>query len=231
MIIGSGLLAKAFEDRFAAHVGVCIFASGVANSQCADPAEFERERRLLQDTLVRLSPDVLFVYFGTCSVADPAAAGSPYVSHKLAMESLIADRPRYLICRLPQVAGRTRNPYTLLNYLAAYISEGRRFALWTRATRNIIDVHDVAALVDEMIQSGVINNRVVNVASPTNHAMAEIVAPMERVLQRKAIFDRVERGSSYDIDVHEIVPLCDAAGVDFQNNYLERVIGKYYGRT
>lgn len=231
MIIGSGLLAKAFGDRFAAHASVCIFASGVSNSQCSDPAEFERERRLLQDTLVRLSPDVLFVYFGTCSVADPDVAGSPYVSHKLNMESLTADRPRYLICRLPQVAGRTGNPYTLLNYLAACISEGRKFTLWSGASRNIIDVDDVAALVDEMIQRGGVKNRILNIASPTNHAMAEIVATMESVLQRKAIFERIERGSTYHIDVREIMPLCNAAGVDFSENYLERVIRKCYGRT
>lgn len=231
MIIGSGLLAREFEVQFAAHAGVCIFASGVSNSQSANPAEFERERRLLQDTLERLSPDALFVYFGTCSVADPASFGSPYVSHKLAMESLIIDHPRYLICRLPQAAGRTGNPYTLLNYLAANISEGHRFALWTHARRNIIDVEDVAALVGELIESGLIKNRVVNVASPTNHTMMEIVAQMERVQQRKAIFDLVERGTSYDIDVSDIMSICDKAKVIFQENYLERVIGKYYGHT
>jgi len=43
MIIGHGLLAKAFEDRFATDPRVCIFASGVSNSQCTDPTVFERE--------------------------------------------------------------------------------------------------------------------------------------------------------------------------------------------
>lgn len=231
MIVGSGLLAKAFENRFASDPRVCIFASGVSNSQCTDPAEFERESRLLRDTLMQMPSNGLFVYFSTCSVADPAAAGSPYVLHKLAMESLISDWPHHLICRLPQVAGRTRNSHTLLNYLATCISEGRKFAIWTGASRNIIDIDDVAALVDVAIKTDVNKIRILNIASPANHAMTKIVSVMENIMQKKAVFQCVERGSSYDIDVRDILPLCNSAGVDFQNNYLDRVIRKYYGPT
>jgi nucleoside-diphosphate-sugar epimerase len=231
MIIGSGLLAKAFEDRLGSDPRVCIFASGVSNSQCTDPAEFERENRLLRDTLMRMPPDGLFVYFSTCSVADPAAAGSPYVLHKLAMESLISDWPSHLICRLPQVAGRTPNPHTLLSYLASCISTGRRFSIWSGASRNVIDVDDVAALVGEVIKTGVNIIKTLNIASPANHPMTEIVSAMENAMQKKAVFERVERGCSYDIDVRDILPLCNSAGVDFQNDYLDRVIRKYHGST
>lgn len=231
MIIGSGLLARAFGDKFISDPRVCIFASGVSNSQCTDAAAFERESCLLRDAVLQVSSDVLFVYFSTCSVADPAAARSPYVLHKLAMESLIANRARHLICRLPQVAGRTKNPHTLLNYLAACISKGQRFDLWSDASRNIIDVDDVVALVNVVINTGVGEAKILNLASPTNHTMMQIVSTMENVMQKKAVFEFVERGSSYCIDVRETLPLCIPAGVDFQNNYLDRVIRKYYGST
>lgn len=62
------------------------------------------------------------------------------------MEALVTHHPRHLILRLPQVAGRTPNPHTLLNYLYARISRGESFRLWRNARCNIIDVDDVAAI-------------------------------------------------------------------------------------
>lgn len=225
------MIAKAFEDKFATDSRVCIFASGVSNSQCFDQAQFDREQRLLQNTIERLTSEVILIYFGTCSVYDPAAVGSTYLSHKLSMESLTAEHSRYLICRLPQLAGRSDNPNTLLNYLATCISESRPFELWNNASRNIIDVEDVVSIVNEMIKTGRNVNKVLNIANPTSHMLEEIVAIMEVAQGSKAIFRRVERGSEYGIDVQEMMTLCNSAGVSFQENYLEQVIKKYYANT
>jgi nucleoside-diphosphate-sugar epimerase len=231
LINGSGMIAKAFEPMFATDAGVCIFASGVSNSKCDEQKQFDRENRLLQETIEQLTPEVILVYFGTCSVYDPDSIGSPYLSHKLSMESLVTEHSRYLICRLPQLAGRSDNPHTLLNYLARCISEARYFELWSDAFRNIIDVEDVVAIVNEIIKIGCFENKVLNIANPNSHKIEEIVTIMEVVLGRKAFFSRVERGSEYCIDVQEIMTLCNSAGVHFKENYLEQVIRKYYAST
>jgi nucleoside-diphosphate-sugar epimerase len=231
MLIGSGLLAQAFAPTFSNRGDVCIYAAGVSNSSCTDTHEFERERKRLADALQQAKHVDAFVYFGTCSVADPEAQNTPYVQHKLAMEQLASKHPRHLILRLPQVAGKTPNPHTLLNYLYARISRSEAFQLWSKAKRNIIDVDDVAAISRQLLANDTLRNVTINIANPTSYPMIDIVRAMEKTVGKLAVYDVSERGSGYPIDIHAILPVLDAAGVKFGNSYLERVIGKYYGKS
>ena len=159
MLIGSGLLANAFSADFLHREDVCIYAAGVSNSSCTNAHEFVRERQRLVEALRQTRHVDAFVYFGTCSVADPEVRDMPYVQHKLAMERMVSRHPRSLILRLPQVAGKTPNPHTLLNYLYARISRSESFQLWSKAKRNIIDVSDVAVITQHLI----VNNSARNI--------------------------------------------------------------------
>lgn len=232
MIIGSGLLAQAFAPEFSKRNDVCIYAAGVSNSSCTDAHEFARERQRLTSALAQAGQNVTFVYFGTCSVvADPEARDTPYVKHKLAMEQLVSAHPHYLIVRLPQVAGKTPNPHTLLNYLYARISRSEAFMLWRNAKRNIIDVADAVAIAHELLADASMRNVTVNIANPTSYPMIDIVHAMERIAGKKAIYEVVERGSGYPIDIGMIRPVLDKIAIRFDDQYLERVIGKYYGKN
>jgi len=229
MLIGSGLLAQAFASTFSDREDVCIYAAGVSNSSCTDTLEFQRERKRLADALQQARNVDAFVYFGTCSVDDPEAQNTPYVLHKLAMEQLVSAHPRHLILRLPQVAGITPNPHTLLNFLYARISRSESFQLWRNAKRNIIDVDDVAAISRQLISDNTLRSVTINIANPTNYPMMDIVHAMEKAVGKRAVYNVLERGSGYPIDIRMMLPAMDAAGVKFGNDYLERVIGKYYG--
>lgn len=230
MLIGSGLLASAFSAPFLLHDRACIYAAGVSNSGCTDVHEFDRERLRLTTALQQAKNMDVFVYFGTCSVGDPEALDTPYVQHKLAMEQLASLHPRHLILRLPQVAGITPNPHTLLNYLYAKIARSEAFSLWKNAKRNIIDVDDVAAISRQLIANDMTRNITLNVANSTSYSMTEIVSTMENTVGKRAIYEVYEHGSGYPIDVGPIFPLLDAAGVQFGKDYLKRVLEKYYGK-
>jgi nucleoside-diphosphate-sugar epimerase len=229
MIVGSGLLAKSFASSFGQSDDVCIYAAGVSNSTCDDAREFGRERLRLIATMRQAAALDAFVYFGTCSVLDPEARETSYVRHKLAMEGLVKTHPRYLILRLPQVVGETPNPHTLLNYLYARISRSEAFCLWQNASRNIIDVNDVAAITNKLVADPGRRGVILNVANPCNSSMPEIVRTMEKIVGKRAIYEVVERGSCYPIDTQPILSVFHAAGVTFGAGYLERVIEKYYG--
>lgn len=228
MLIGSGLIAHAFSSEFSHRDDVCIYAAGVSNSNCADAHEFARERQRLKKALSQVGHDVTFVYFGTCSVADPTARETPYVQHKLAMEQLVSEHPRHLILRLPQVAGKTPNPHTLLNYLYARISRSESFSLWRNAKRNIIDVDDIAAIAYHLLADVSLQNVTLNIANSTSYPMIDIVHAMERIVGKQAIYEIVERGSEYPIDIGKILPILNKASIKFDDNYLDRTIGKYY---
>ena len=224
MIVGSGLLAQAFYPFYLNRADVCIYAAGVSNSNCVDKQEFNRDKERLQSKLNKCSKEILFVYFGTCSISDPEMLNTPYLKHKIAMEYLVQTHPNYLIFRLPQIAGRTPNPHTLLNYLYARISRSESFNLWSSAIRNIIDVDDITLIANQIIENNLIKNKVINIANPVNYRITEIVQVMEGVVGKKAIFKVIDRGSEYLIDINGVT----LAGVNFDEYYLSRLITKYY---
>lgn len=228
MIIGSGLLARAFAERYSQRDDVCIYAAGVSNSSCTDISEFMRERKRLVDALQTFSDINVFVYFGTCSATDAELQNTQYVQHKLAMEHLVAQHPRHIIFRLPQLAGHTPNPHTLLNYLYARIARSEAFSVWSNAYRNIIDVEDATALAAILIDSETKRQCKINLANPDSYSVLDIITTMEQVVGKRAIYDTVSRGNHYAIDVTTILPIINQAKISFDKNYLLRVINKYY---
>jgi len=229
MIIGTGLIARAFAPHADALADACVYAAGVSNSSCSDPREFERERQRMLGATADSAADQLFLYFSTCSIEDPAARDSGYVRHKVEMERLVAQRPRYLILRLPQLAGATPNPHTLLNYLYARIVRSERFAIWSGARRNIIDVDDVARVVTDLVLAERACAETINVANTHNCSILEIVEAFEVELGHRAVFDIIERGAGYVINSDRIRASLLRCGVSFSHDYLRRTIRKYYG--
>jgi nucleoside-diphosphate-sugar epimerase len=228
MIIGSGLLANAFSLVFLQREDVCIYAAGVSNSSCTDVSKFKREHQRLEDALQQAIHVDAFVYFSTCSVADTEAQNTPYVQHKLAMEQVVRTHPRNLILRLPQVAGKTPNPHTLLNFLFARISRSESFNLWSNAKRNIIDVDDAASITKLLIAEKSVRNTTINIANVVTYPLIDIVSAMENYVGKQAVYNVVERSSEYQIDTSFIFSLLEKAGVKFGSDYLERTIEKYY---
>lgn len=229
MIVGSGLLARAFGSAYSDRPDICVYAAGVSNSNCDDTREFLRERRRVGEALSQYRHVDAFVYFGTCSSYDPEISGRPYVRHKLAMEAMVREHPRHLVLRLPQIAGKTPNPHTLLNYLYARISRSEAFNIWGGAKRNIIDVDDVVAIARQLIANGAVRNATVNIANPVNYSVPDIVEALSGVVGKRAIFEVVNRGSDYLIDTGAMQPALAGSGVEFGRDYLRRVIAKYYG--
>ncbi len=231
MIIGSGMLATAFDPHYSHSSSVLIYAAGVSNSTCTDPCEYERERTRLSDALNNYVSTDAFVYFGTCSVSDPNVKDSIYVQHKLAMEALVSRHPRYIIARLPQVAGKTANPHTLLNFLYSHITNNKRFTLYRNATRNVIDVNDIVMIVQSLLRDRRARKITRNIANSASCAISQLVSIMEGVLSKSALVDAVDQGSHYDIDTSLIMPILTDLNIDFNNNYIERIIHKYYGKN
>ena len=115
----------------------------------------------------------------------------------------------------------------MLNYLHARIARGERFSIWSGARRNIIDCDDACAIGRRLIEGGV-RAETVNVASSHDYTLIEIVETLERVISGHAVYDVVDRGAAYAIDIARIRPFLSAAGVSFDEDYLERAVRKFY---
>lgn len=219
MIIGNGMLSRSLLAGPVATRDACLFASGVANSRCEAPREFDREKPLLQASLASHPAGAAFVYFGTCSAYDPSARQSPYVLHKLGMERRVRQHPDGLVIRLPQLVGPGASPHTLASSLCASIRAGTPMQLWTHATRNIIDVVDVVRIVN-LILATPIEADTVNVANPVSNPVREVISTLEGMLGMNATVTEVDAGTPYDIDIAAIQPLIANAGLEFGAGYL-----------
>lgn len=223
MIVGDGLLARAFAPAFGGDAEVLVFASGVANSAETDPAAFARERALFDRVAARHAGRLL--YFGTCAADGDAA--SPYLEHKRAMEARVLARGG-VVLRLPQVVGASRNPHTLANFLAGHIREGRRFTVWAHAERNLVDVADVARIAAAMVPTAAPASRFA-IAAPRSLAMPALVRIFERVLGRAAVHDEEPRGEPMPIEAAAAHAIARSLGIDLEGDYVERVVRRYYG--
>jgi len=226
MIVGTGLIARAFSPLYADDEATIVFASGVSNSAETSDAAFARERDLVLHHIAR-KPERL-VYFGSCNVANPNQK-SAYFEHKRSMERLVGDAAFGLVIRLPQVVGATNNPNTLTNHLAHQIMTGQMVKLWTRARRNLIDIDDVVAITHHILANASAFPRRVSVASPWTLSMREILEIFESVLGRRAEAIEIDRGDDMHIDASLSEQIATDIGLDFGKDYPYRVVEKYYG--
>lgn len=225
MIVGSGLVARAFAPRYAADPHILVFASGVSNSNECRAEAFAREREML---LQYLRGDYRrVVYFGSCNVVNPHE-NSTYFQHKREMEALVVATGRGTVMRLPQVVGRTGNPNTLTNFLHTCIMQGRQFDVWTSAERNLIDIEDVAAIATRILDIAT-PPAMVSVATPWSLPMPQIVDLFEQVLGRRAHRILVDRGEGMSLDSRMSEQIARDIGINFGSDYPLRVIQKYYG--
>lgn len=228
MITGSGLIATSFKKYTDELQGICIYASGVANSSCTDKEEFQREQQMLQATLASIPEGEQLAYFSTCSVHDPLLAKSAYVLHKLKMESLVLTQKGGHVFRLPQLAGNSANRATLLNYLSTSIDNNSPIKIWSKAERNIIDVEDVAYATMRYISSGAETNKITNLCNPRATEVLEIVKTLEKVKGKAANMEIIDGGSHYDIPMDRTELIYSQIGLKFPKKYLENVLQKYY---
>ncbi len=225
LILGNGLLAKACVSFFKYDEEIIIFASGVSNSKEKKLEEFSRERSMLINAL---SKNKFIVYFSTCSIEDPELNDTPYVKHKVAMEAEVRRAKNYLIFRLPQVVGHTKNPNTLTNYLYGKIVSGSFFHVWGKAKRNLIDVDDVAKIAYFILKNKGVMNETLNIVSPVSFFIVDLVNIFESILNKKANYEVLDIGGNYSIN--NCIEIHDAmdAGVIFNDLYAEKILRKYY---
>ena len=229
MIIGSGLLASEFAKKYAERSDIIIFASGVSNSNEVNNEEFAREKNLLQRYMIKSTGK--FVYFSTCSIYDPEMKTKPYVLHKMEMERLIINKsPSCTIFRLPQVVGKNRNKNTLTNYLYDRISANEEFKVWRDAHRYLIDVCDVEEIVNGILIRGQDKEKIINIAPPTSISVLNIIKIIEKILIKKANYCLVDGGGVYNIDAIQANKVAVLQKINFDNNYPDRILRKYYGK-
>ena len=92
MILGNGLIANVFTS-FKNENQFILFASGVSNSKEFRIEEFDREKKLLSNT-IKKHPNKTLIYFSTCAFYDKYFSESLYLNHKKDIELWISNYER-----------------------------------------------------------------------------------------------------------------------------------------
>ena len=227
MVIGKGMMAKAFA-AYINKADVTIFASGVSNSSEQNQEAFQREERLLCDAINNYSRTSVIVYFSTCSIYDRSVNKTPYVRHKLKMESIVSENTKqFYIFRLPQVIGKTSSK-TLIKVLFDKIQNEECFDLWIDSYRNLIDIDDVVLTIGFIIQNNLFKNEITHIASPFNTPVLEIVKIIEMILNKRANYAVVKKGANYAVELGRCMEIYNRLGIRFSEDYIKKTIEKYY---
>ncbi|MCX6175447.1 MAG: glycosyltransferase [Ignavibacteriales bacterium] len=227
MVIGNGIIANRFID-YALQSRYLIFVGNVHDSTTCDEIAIRNEEEGLKNALLNNQSSV-FVYFSQCSILDPNKANSLYVMHKFRMEKLIQNSPNeYHIFRLPQLFGLSNEKTSLVNYLVDAIVEGRSFDLWRNVEKNLIDIDDVHLIVDYILTKKIYSNRIINIASPYNTPILELVQCMESYFGHNAKYSAVDKGTSYKIDISETLEIITKLNINFKQGYILKAINKYF---
>ncbi len=217
MIIGNGMIASAFRE-FKDNDNVLIFASGVSNSQETNKNAFQREQKLIEDTIQNYGQK-LFVYFSTCSMYDPDAQDTLYVQHKLHMEKLIQEKSNtFLILRISQILGKSKNN-TLVNYLYNRIYNNKHFELWKNSNRNLIALPEVLNISRILIENKKNHNSTFHIANPIYIYVTELVHMFEEILRKQAHYTIIEKGSKYNPIPLDITNITQSLQIEFDQKY------------
>jgi nucleoside-diphosphate-sugar epimerase len=227
MVIGNGLVARRFES-YKNKDNFLVFASGVSNSKTKNPEAYNREINLLKDS-IQIHKNKSLIYFSTCSIYDPQEMESAYVKHKLQIEEYIQTHTKqYQIFRISNLAGTSSNPNTLLNFFFNHVKNGVNFDLWTNACRNIIDVDHAYYIIDHILQNGLFQNKVIDIANPVNHPVKKIIATIENFLNIKSNYIEIEKGTCFEINTSRIQHIIQELRIRFSPEYLRDLLNKYY---
>ncbi len=226
MIIGYGFLANAFNDRIGENL--VVFASGVSDSACTDESSFLREEQLLLNTIAD-NHDKCLVYFSSCGVISETLLSVPYYRHKLKMEQIIcATHSQYLIFRLPQVIGKSRNSKTLVNNFFDYVTDGQEITIQRFSKRYFIDIDHVVLFVNHVYKELVLKNKIINIACPQEYTALELLQVIETLTGLSAKYQVVDAGSYYNLDTSLFAKEASILQIELSDNYLMRAIQKHY---
>lgn len=223
VIVGKGMIAEAFKDSKVEN-DFLLLAAGVSDSSEKKNSAFLREKIIVREAICNNS-DLKVVYFSTCSIY--GVARTPYIEHKLEMEDIIKENAKsYLILRLPQVVGFTRN-LTLISFVVDQLLKKNNFEIKINAKRNLIDVCDVVRITCHLLNIESSTQAIVNIATKENVSIFDIVKKISDILGIRANYSEVPGGEVYTISVNFIEEILGSGDPIFFDNYWISILEKY----
>jgi UDP-2-acetamido-2,6-beta-L-arabino-hexul-4-ose reductase len=186
-IVGNGFLAKKFKkyNAFFKKKNYFIYLAGVSNSNEKKLNNLQKDFNRIKFFIKNIKNSKI-IYVSSCSIFDPNRRNSLYLKNKIKIEKLIKDKcDNFLIIRLPEIVGKSKNKNTLTNFFYSKIKTNGNFILYANAKRNLLDINDAIKLVLYFLQSD-IKEKFLNISNLKFTNSLEIIKTFERLLKKKA---------------------------------------------
>jgi len=234
-VYGKGFIAKALRklknNKFR---NLYFYASGISNSKIKSNNELIREKKKIKSFLRFYSSKKTLVYISTISIFDASMRNTDYVKNKLFIENFLKSKvKKLLIIRLPQIAGKTNNEYTILNYIYKKIKKRETLVIWKNVERSIIGIDDLLKILRAILKKNFdINLNEINIINPNLIKILDIVRIFEKLLEVKAKYKLVilknYKESFYNLLIKKNIYQKQINIICKKKNYVKKTILKYY---
>ncbi|MFF0627931.1 NAD-dependent epimerase/dehydratase family protein [Streptomyces sp. NPDC004296] len=239
-IVGNGFLARHLKPLADRHPDTVVLAAGVSWASHTSDADFAREAALLREVAADCrATSRRLLFFSTASTGMYGTANgpghedltitpcTPYGTHKLAMEAhLRTSGTDFLALRLGHLVGPGQPPHQLLPTLLRHLRQGT-VAVHKGATRDLIDVDDVIAVVDHLLARG-LTRQIVNVASGAAVPVDHIIDHLQQRTGLPATRSYIDVGGHHTISIDKLRTLVpEVAAMGFGPHYYRGVLDDF----
>jgi len=230
-IIGNGFIGRNVNKlrKYIIKSGYTIYTAGISNSNTNSKKELRKEVRLFK-IFSKENNSKKLIFISTADVSNNLKRNNLYIINKVKIENIIRKEFKdYIILRLPQIIGNSKNKKTLINYFYRNIKKNKTIDVLSGVKRNILDIDDVIKVLKVIIFEKKLIKRTITLSNKYFVQPIDIVKIFEKKLNKvaKIRFKRVSK-ENWNLENDMSKKLFNKAKVKFDKNYLIKKINKYF---
>ena len=110
-------------------------------------------------------------------------------SNKIKIEKIIKkNNSKYIIIRLPEIIGKSKNPNTLTNFFYNNLIKNKPFKVFKNSRRNLLDIDDAIKNCIKIIKINKNKNKIINLLNKKFNTPLQIVNDFEKILKKRGIY-------------------------------------------
>ena len=230
-IIGDGFIGKSLYKikKDLIRTNYIIYAAGISHSKTKSKRNLNKELSLFK-IFSKNNFSKKVIYISTADATNNISNKSLYVKNKIKIEKLIKKKfKNYIILRLPQIIGKSKNKNTLINYFYFNIKNSKPLVLIKNFKRNVLDIDDILKLIKIIVYSKKTKNKVIILSNRYSVQPIDIVKIFEKKLNKIVNFKfKKIKKQIWPLYYQKNAHYFRKAKITFDRNYLLKTINKYY---
>lgn len=230
-IIGKGFIAKNLYkiSNVIEKSDYIIYAAGISNSKIKSLNKLKKEINLFKKFITK-NQNSKIVYISTADVTNNLKNKSKYVLNKIKIEKLIQKYfEKYIIIRLPQIIGKSKNKNTLINFFNDKIKKEKEIELLNNIKRNLLDISDVIKMIKTILINKRIKRKIIILSNKYSLKPIEIVQILELKHNKKAKYNIKKTNKQiWNLNFNKNLKYFKKAKIKFNKDYFIKSINKYY---